>query len=96
MNANVRRIALAVLATFSASGLAAERTTMLTWDCATDHPPSYREVAAFYEIQNPDQVNDARMSLHFTLQRACARGAQTVEIVRNDPSQPGTLRIVAR
>ena len=96
MNAIARRIALAALATFSAPGLAADRTTTLTWDCAKNNPPSYREVAAFYEIQNPDQVHDARLSLHFTLQRACARGAQTVEVVRNDPAQPEAIRIVAR
>jgi hypothetical protein len=96
MNATARRIALAAALGLSATAFAAERTTTLNWNCADEFPPTYREVAAFYEIQNPGQVHDARVSLHLTLQRTCANGARTAEVVRNDPANPEAIRIVAR
>ncbi len=96
MNAIIRNLTLLAGLTLAAAAGAAERDTTLYWDCADQFPPSFGQTAEFYDLANPDQVYDARVRLHLTLQRACKGGAAAVQIVRKNSPAEETVRIVAR
>ena len=86
------RLALAALALIAASPLAAQSADNATvrFSCDGYVRPSMDTMRTGFGIQNFDQAYDARTRLHLTVQRACARGPRSVEIVfdRRDAEQP--------
>jgi len=81
---NLRLSTLALAALVSAAPFAAQAGDArepVRFDCNGYVRPALDTMRTQFGIQNFDQAYDARTKLHLVVQRACARGPQSVEIV---------------
>ena len=96
MTLRLSTLALATL--IAAAPLAAQAGDArepVRFDCNGYVRPALDTMRTRFGIQNFDQAYDARAKLHFVVQRACARGPQSVEIVFENRNAEVPFRAIA-
>jgi hypothetical protein len=95
---NLRLSTLALSTLIAAAPFAASADPVrepVRFDCNGYVRPALDTMRTRFGIQNFDQAYDARTKLHLIVQRACARGPQSVEIVFEKRNAEAPFRAIA-